>query len=50
LIQIKKKRKILRSGNGYLIFDFLAQHDEGTERERWVNGGGTVRKIFGTER
>ena len=29
------------NGNGYLIFDFLAQNGNGT---------GTVRKIFGTER
>ena len=27
------------NGNGYLIFDFLAQKGEETEREHWVNGG-----------
>ena len=45
---MKKKRKILRKGNGYLIFDFLAQNGEGTERERWGNGGWTSGERWGT--
>ncbi len=39
LILNKKKRKILRNGNGYLIIDFLAKNGGG-------NGGGTVRKYL----